>query len=178
MVEDTKSPVSKKKHINKKLILLILFIITLISLAFLFYYFILSKPNNNYSESPEVTAIKEKVDIAINLGKYEESIGMLDKAIDAAKTDEGKNILKTKKIVLMIKLQEYNSALELAIDVEKEIQSENIYSLLGDIYKELGQPSKAVENYKKAKSYVGANSPMAKGTLEYYNSLINGLSES
>ncbi len=178
MTEESNDLVNIKKHKSKKIIFIILFILLSISVALGVIYLTMPRPEHVSSENTEVTAVKQKADMAANLGKFEESIDILDKAIATAKTNEDKVILKTQKIVLMINLKELNSALALAIEVEKEKKTQNIYSLLGDIYKELGQSSKAIESYKKARSYVTPNSPMGKGTLEYYDSIIKGLSES
>jgi protein O-mannosyl-transferase len=98
--------------------------------------------------------------IAYNLGNYEETLTLMNRALGlrADYTD-----INYKKIQLLIELQRYEEALSTTIELYDKTQSPQLLLIKGSLLLRLNNPDESLKTYKRARQFFSNSSLVSAG---------------
>ncbi|HEU5121812.1 MAG TPA: hypothetical protein VFT59_03120 [Candidatus Saccharimonadales bacterium] len=176
-----------KKSVRYIIIAIIIVIIIGVSA---FAAFLLNQANNANNQQPPVTETKsqeaqeadKKADEAEKQafeGDVDGGVASLDEAIKSTNDSQAKARYYSQKALLLYNDKKLEAALESAKAAFDNDQNAGSAAFVGQIARELGDKTTAIDYYRKAAELVDASgSPMAEKDRQYYNNVITELEAS
>lgn len=170
----------KKKLSKKQKVIYVLIAAVIAVIVSIGSYFML-RPDvdslNSKDTEKTINAVKN-INILYSNGKIEEAAAGYDKMISEEEDVFLKSIYTTDKAMLYFNYNDFDKALEIALESEKLNKNELNASLVAEIYEKKGEFEKSAEYYKKARDLLDKDDPIYDDYVAGYNYKIDRVENS
>lgn len=163
---------------RKRIALLIIGVILLLGLNVSIFWYLYNNLNNKVAIRQNNLTTQEKINNAVVASiqqSPESGIKYYDDQINSTTSNTEKRILLTGKSAVYYNQQQYDKALEVALQADSLGSTEDTCQFIAKIYVALNNKPKALEYYKKAITLISPEDPLSNYYRKQYESAINDL---
>lgn len=122
----------------------------------------------DFTREEELASVAADADQAIGQGNFDEGIRAYDNAIDATEDNAERAQLMADKATAYFNNEQYDEALEAALEADRTDSTSAINYLIAQIYEIKQDNTKAAEYYRLAAEKIDMSNPMAEQDKAFY----------